>query len=199
MLNIWEPVPHTESIPTIPELLAEIRRQRTSRNLLESAKTVPESRRAVPESTEISTDPVTGMIDLGSSSYIILNINDKRKWIAMFQDYKPSVNMQALFGSIVDGGAVLTRGIVSQYFGTSTDENSNQQLHTDPSQTTDAVNNATPNKVDTYAGVAGLSLPVATFDGLKAWLSTHVSQYKKNIEGCMLKKLEGFMNESVKE
>ncbi|CAF0759125.1 unnamed protein product [Adineta ricciae] len=35
-----------------------------ARNLLESSKTVPESRRAVPEPTQISMDPVAGMIDL---------------------------------------------------------------------------------------------------------------------------------------
>ncbi|CAF1184681.1 unnamed protein product [Adineta ricciae] len=34
---------------------------------LESAKIVPESRRAVPEPTKIPTDPVAGMIDLGTS------------------------------------------------------------------------------------------------------------------------------------
>ncbi|CAF0958665.1 unnamed protein product [Adineta ricciae] len=37
-----------------------------ARNLLKSAKTVPESRRAVPDPTQISTDPVAGMIDLES-------------------------------------------------------------------------------------------------------------------------------------
>ncbi|CAF1155886.1 unnamed protein product [Adineta ricciae] len=40
----------------------------TCRNFLESAKTVPESRRAVPEPIQISTDPVAGMIDLGRMS-----------------------------------------------------------------------------------------------------------------------------------
>ncbi|CAF1524948.1 unnamed protein product [Adineta ricciae] len=45
----------------------------TVRNLLESAKTVPESRRAVPDPTQISTDPVAGMIDLGT---ILENSND---------------------------------------------------------------------------------------------------------------------------
>ncbi|CAF1215426.1 unnamed protein product [Adineta ricciae] len=36
------------------------------RNSLESAKTVPESRRAVPEPIQISTGPVAAMIDLGT-------------------------------------------------------------------------------------------------------------------------------------
>ncbi|CAF1478450.1 unnamed protein product [Adineta ricciae] len=39
-------------------------RNPAARNLLESAKTMPEWRRAVPEPTQISTDPVAGMIDL---------------------------------------------------------------------------------------------------------------------------------------
>ncbi|CAF1509254.1 unnamed protein product [Adineta ricciae] len=46
----------------------QFRRQGTCRNFLESAKTVPESRRAVPEPTQISTDPVAGMIDLEIST-----------------------------------------------------------------------------------------------------------------------------------
>ncbi|CAF1663341.1 unnamed protein product, partial [Adineta ricciae] len=40
-------------------------RNPAARNLLESAKTVPKSRRAVPDPTQISTGPVAGMIDLG--------------------------------------------------------------------------------------------------------------------------------------
>ncbi|CAF1172156.1 unnamed protein product [Adineta ricciae] len=47
----------------------QFRRQGICWNLLESAKTVPESRGAIPEPTQISTDPVAGMIDLGSSSF----------------------------------------------------------------------------------------------------------------------------------
>ncbi|CAF1128496.1 unnamed protein product [Adineta ricciae] len=41
-------------------------RNPAARSLLESAKTVPELRRAVPEPTHISTDSVAGVIDLGA-------------------------------------------------------------------------------------------------------------------------------------
>ncbi|CAF1545298.1 unnamed protein product [Adineta ricciae] len=44
--------------------LCNFGRNPVARNLLESAKAVPESRRPVPDPTQISTDPVAGMIDL---------------------------------------------------------------------------------------------------------------------------------------
>ncbi|CAF1687663.1 unnamed protein product, partial [Adineta ricciae] len=49
-------------------------RNPAARNLLESAKTVPESRRAVLEPNQISTDSVAGMIDRGSQSQFTANL-----------------------------------------------------------------------------------------------------------------------------